>query len=52
MPVVVEVVEKAEFNQWLAAQVAEQKDAEQLAGANPILEQGLGVGAPKSIVAN
>jgi len=52
MPVVVEVVEKAEFNQWLAAQVAAQKDAEQLAGANQILEQGLGTEKSKAIVAN
>ena len=31
MPVVVEVVEKAEFNQWLAAQIEAQKEAGQLA---------------------
>lgn len=52
MPVVVEVVEKAEFNQWLAAQVAAQKDAEQLAGATQILEQGLETEESKAIVAN
>jgi len=35
MPVVVKVVEKAEFNQWLAAQVEVQDEQEQLAEAAP-----------------
>ncbi|MGI9315985.1 MAG: cytochrome c oxidase subunit II [bacterium] len=34
MPVVVDVVEKAEFNQWLAAQAAAQKAEQQLAGSS------------------
>ena len=45
MPVVVEVVEKAEFNQWLAAQVEAQKDSQQLAVESPKTDKDSAVAA-------
>ena len=45
MPVVVEVVEKAEFNQWLAAQVEAQQDTQQLAVESPKTDKDSAVAA-------
>ena len=52
MPVVVEVVEKAEFNQWLAAQIEAQKDTGQLAQTSDTADKSAEANSASAVAAN